>query len=190
MMDVFDSALIMLAGALFFSMLIERLLQIIKAVYDFLEVHYGWGEHWNRRALQLSEQIHHALQGNTVEKALGQAAKHYLKDDYPGLDGVKAVSADALRSLAVKAVCKILAVTLGVVIALLLGLDMFALIEELNKAALADAELTTVQKYFSAQYIPGWLGQVVSGIAIGIGSGPVHKLISALERSRQQRKDT
>ena len=67
---------------------------------------------------------------------------------------------------------------------------MFALIEELNKAALADAELTTVQKYFSAQYIPGWLGQVVSGIAIGIGSGPVHKLISALERSRQQRKDT
>ncbi|MAD45309.1 MAG: hypothetical protein CMI02_19800 [Oceanospirillaceae bacterium] len=189
-MSTFDSALIMLAAAIFFSLLIERLLQILKAVYDFLEVHYHWYEHWNRRALTVSGQVDAAMQGKALQKALGRAVKEYLKDDYPGLEGVQAVSADALRRLTIKAVSKVLAVALGIAIALVLQIDMFALIEELNRAALADAPTSTLQTYFSTRYIPGWLGQLLSGIAIGLGSGPVHKVISALEKSRQRRKET
>jgi hypothetical protein len=40
--------------------------------------------------------------------------------------------------------------------------------------------------------LTGTLAQVASGLAIGLGAGPVHKLITTLEKKQQdrQQKDT
>jgi len=188
-METFDSALILLAAAIFFSLLIERLLQILKATYDFLDVNYGWERHWNARAEKISEQIHVAMQGKFLQKQIGKAIKNYLKDDYPGLEGIQAVSAGAVRALTIKAVSKFLAIILGIVIAWVMHIDMFQLIDTLNQVAAEDAKVTMVQKYFSTEYIHGGIRQIISGVAIGLGSSPVHKVIASLEKSRKERKD-
>jgi len=184
-MDSFDSALIMLCSALFFSLLLERLLEILKALYDFFEVRLGYQSYWNRTAQRLSEQLDGLRQAGRVQAEVSKAVNDYLRTDYPGLEGVEALSAATLRSLTIKAVSKILAIIIGILLALLLGINLFALIEQLNSqigGAVYDG-------YFSSRYIPGWLGECLTGIAIGLGSGPLHKIIEALEKSRKNRTD-
>ncbi|MBU2037707.1 MAG: hypothetical protein KKH95_01090, partial [Gammaproteobacteria bacterium] len=131
-MDSFDSALIMLCSALFFSLLLERLLEILKALHDFFEVRLGYQSYWNRTAQRLSEQLDGLRQAGRVQAEVSKAVNDYLRTDYPGLEGVEALSAATLRSLTIKAVSKILAIILGILLALLLGINLFALIEQLN----------------------------------------------------------
>ncbi len=190
-MDMFNSSLTMLAAALFFSLLIERLLELVKAIYDFCEVTLGFQDYWNRSARRLSYLLDEQMQGGKVRAEAAKAIRDYLRTDFPGLEGVKAVSADSLRSLAIKAGSKVLALLLGLTLALAMDINLFALIEQLNDqvALLNNADPQDYRGYFSSQYIPGWLGEIATGIAIGLGSSPVHKIISSLEKSRNNRTD-
>ena len=184
-MDSFDSALIMLCSALFFSLLLERLLEILKALYDFFEVRLGYQSYWNRSAQRLSEQLDALRQAGRVQAEGSKAVNDYLRTDYPGLEGVEALSAATLRSLTIKAVSKILAIIIGILLALLLDINLFALIEQLNSQIGGAA----YDGYFSSRYLTGWLGECLTGTAIGLGTGPLHKIIEALEKSRKNRTD-
>ena len=44
-----ERAAVLIAGMLFLSLLIERLLEIAKSYYDYLEAKHGWDEFWNLR---------------------------------------------------------------------------------------------------------------------------------------------
>ncbi|MCD8523853.1 MAG: hypothetical protein LRY72_16555 [Saccharospirillaceae bacterium] len=190
-MNSFDSALIILSSALFFSLLLERLLEILKALFDFYEVRAGRQDDWNRAAHRLSQQLDGLRQAGRVQAEVSKAVKDYLRTDYPGLDGVEALSASALRSLTIKTVSNVLAIILGVLLALLLDINLFALIEQLNHqvAILNGDDPARYEGYFSSRYIPALLGECLTGIAIGLGSGPLHKIIEALEKSRKNRTD-
>jgi len=189
-MEAFDSALTMLAAALFFSLLIERLLELVKALYDFLEVQLGFQDYWNRSAARLSRVLDEQLQGNRVQAEVSKAVSDYLRTDFPGLEGVRALSADGLRSLTVKAVSKVLAIMLGLMLVLGMDINLLALIDVLNAQAYPDdANVENYRAYFSTRDIPAWLGEIITGVAIGLGSSPVHKIISSLEKSRKQRTD-
>lgn len=190
-MNSFDSALIMLCSALFFSLLVERLLEILKALFDFYEVRAGRQKYWNRAAQRLSHQLDDLRQAGRVQAEISKAVNDYLRTDYPGLEGAEALSAEALRALTIKTVSKILAIIIGLTLALLLDINLFALIEQLNYqvAILNGDDPDSYNRYFSSRYIPAVLGETLTGIAIGLGSGPLHKIIEALEKSRKNRTD-
>lgn len=190
-MDNFDSALVLLTAALFYALLIERLIEIIIAVYDFFEVKLRWSQRWNTAALSMAEELDQQIAtGNRLTRELAKAGKDYLTDDHPGYEGVKALSAKRFRVLTIKTVSKILAVILGVSLAFLMNINLFQYLDVINSnAALLNGESVGMSsKYFSSNNIPPWLGLSITGIAIGLGSGPVHKIIQSLEKKRKQRK--
>lgn len=183
----FDSALILITAALFFSLLIERLVELIKAVYDYLEVTTGWSDHWNRAAQRLVHELEQQSDSR-LRNELGKAIEDYLSDDVAGVDGLQAVSADKVRKLTLQVIVRILAMLMGITVALLLDINLFDLLQQLNQAvARLNGETRDVSVYFASNHVPDWLGVTLSGLAMGLGSDPLHQLISRMEKARKNR---
>jgi hypothetical protein len=190
-MEMFNSSLMMLAATIFFSLLLERVMELVLTLYDYFEIRRGWQQYWNKKAEELSHILNEQLQGNWVKDEVNKAVRDYVSTGFPGLDGVQVVSADKLRSTSIKLVSKLLAVIIGIIIACGMHIDLFALVEQLNDkvALLNKVSPESYHGYFSTQNIPGLVGEVVTGVAIGLGSGAVHKIIEALEKKRNSRTD-
>ncbi len=191
-MDGTHSALILIAGAFFVAMVVERLLEILMATYTLFEVKCGWYQFWNTRAKNLQKRLHdfnmqdeQQLQdGKTAgqlakirERAIGKLLSR-LKIDEPAYADVPSLSAEKVRQFSIKFIVKIIGALTGISIAILVEIDMFALIDQLlkqqgNQVLSASARLAH---------------QVLTGIAMGLGSAPLHKIIVALEKAKQNRK--
>lgn len=193
-MDVsaFDTTLVLLAAVLFYTLLIERLMELIKAVYDYVEYALGWRDYWNRAALRLVHTLDEQRQGNRVQSEVSKAVNDYLSQDYPGLEGVEALSAEQLRTLALRGAIKIAAVLVGLAVAMGMDINIFDLLRDLNQSVsdFNGDDASRVNVYFSSDRVPEWLGVCLTGIAMGLGSDPLHRVITRLEKSRKQRKES
>jgi len=183
-----NAALIMLTAAIFFALIIERILEVTKCVYDYLEARKNWGEFWNRRAISIRERLQNRLEKtkeNTLQKTVFKyLAARYVNTDHPGYEGAKVISASKLRSFTVKGVSKSLSVLIGIVIAFSVEINVFNLIEQWTKTGEAlPLGLFEVN-------LPSWLELLITGVVMGLGTGPMHKFISALERAKRNRKST
>jgi hypothetical protein len=184
-----SAALILLSASIFFALIIERLLEIIKSVYDFIEAKYDWTDFWNQRALSIRERLQNRLESarDPKEKSfVGDLASRYLNKAFPGYEGVPVISANKLRSLTVKTVVKSVGIITGIVIALFVGINVFELVAVVTQS---DPDVAIPLGVFDVK-LPGWLGCVITGIIMGLGSGPMHKFIVALERARKKRQST
>jgi len=65
------------------------------------------------------------------------------------------------------------------------------LLRDLNQAVvgLEQGDVDKVNVYFSSDRVPSALGIALTGIAMGLGSDPLHRVITRLEKQRRQRKD-
>ena len=158
----------------------------MKSFYDWLDSHFDWYHLWTRRST-----------GSCVRRAplpvvqlippLAQAAflarmsEILLQRPGGGCGPIPVVSGDLVRQVHVRVAAKILGITIGITLAHWQHLDLLALYQEVAGG--------TVQ--WSLDRIPlDWrpgLGMTLTGVAIGLGSGPVHKIITALERKRDER---
>ncbi len=181
-MDVFEKPILMMALAIVLSLGVERLLELLRAIEDFLEARRGSVNKWQRVAEQLRDRIEVRLE---LAKTAGQSTLHrlltlaarYLSAAPAGSDGLFAISTDKVRTLTIQFACKLYAVVLGIGLAFVFRLDLFALV---------NASIHQSDGYQIV--LPVWLGTLLSGIALGFGAGPVHKLIVALERARDTRR--
>lgn len=180
-MEMFDRSVVLLALAMFLAIGIERLLELIRAAGDYREARGGPGEieKWKKRAEGLRDRIEVRLNNagsGTLQLVLSIVCRN-LGPASPESGGLIAVSVEQVRTMSIRLQYKLLAIALGILFAFFFKLDIFALVNE---------ELQT-QPSTAAVVLHPWLGMIVSGVAMGLGAGPVHKLITALEDARRKR---
>ena len=178
-----DTAVLLLTGSIFLALVIERLIEILKGVYDVLEAKYGGAKFWNRRAATLQRRLHYILQSfgtdrppSNAERLRLRAALWQLRPNDPAYGTAPAISAAKLRTVWVKNVSKVLSIVLGVTVALVANLNIFDLVD----ASLGTGDTTNA-------ILSGSIGVLLTGVAMGLGSGPLHKVIAALERAKRRR---
>ena len=181
MTDALAASTVFFALVLALALLIERFLEILKATYDALDSRMNWYHFWTRRAELLQNRVakrmgvFEYLDPDAVQAVLNRVYG-LLLNTQPGYSGaVPVISGDLVRAAGVRVACKLVAMTLGVGLALWLGLDLITLWEN---PPVPNAERLL---------LPPAARTVLTGLALGLGSGPVHKIITTIERKQSER---
>lgn len=191
-MEQANAALLLLAASMFFALVIERVLEILKAVYDYIESRKDLRWFWDRRARDIRKRLLSRIEstegGSLQSNAIKHLASRYLCDDYPGYEGALVISANRIRAFTIKSVAKVLGVLAGIYISYRAEIDVFSIIETYTEYT------KTADDAFPGNLLqanmPPSLGYLISGIVMGLGSGPMHKFIVALERAHTKRQST
>ncbi len=174
-----EPALVLITMTLFFSLLVERITELAMALLDYGDVRFHWHRFWQQRAAKLAWQLSQPRDPRWQQE-LVRALERYLSCE---ANGVTAVSVAKVRQAYLQLATKLVAITVGIVLAWLLELNVFAAIDQLNAAAGEQS-----MRYFSSAFLPQPLALVLTGIVLGLGAGPLHKVISALERARKDKQ--
>lgn len=180
-MAMLDRSIILMALALVLAIGIERLLELLRAVEEYREARNHNAEPWLARAERLRDRLAVRLEiAKGADPSLFQRALtlvgRYLSPAPAGSGALFVISCDQLRTLTIKLACRLYGIALGIAFAAGFQLDLF----ELVNASIHQQDGLRIT-------LPGWLGVALSGVAMGLGAGPVHKLITALERGRNSK---
>jgi len=175
----------LLCLAMVLALIIERILEIIKSIYDYVDAHFDLTALWTERAKKLRDKLECRLDSIAPGDQHGfdlvmELASRCVAEPDPDRGGLPSVSADKVRNVVTKTRYKILGMLIGVACAWLFNIDIL----ELSRLSMEiSAEKAEKIVYSSSCY-----GVILTGIAMGLGSGPMHKLINALEKARQFRR--
>jgi hypothetical protein len=173
MINAFTTFTVALAFALGLSLVVERILEIIKSAYDMLDSRLDLHRFWTRwaedmrRVLQSRLRIFEYANPKAVARILSKANEVMLGPDHGYTGTIPVVSGDLIRAVGVRIVMKTLGVAIGLAFALKYHLDIRALV-------------------LGEEVADSWV--ILTGVAIGLGSSVVHKLIVALEKQRASRQ--
>jgi len=184
-MEVLTTPVLLLGLALILAIVIERILEITKCIYDYIDLRANRMHCWTLRAEKIRDRLEvrldNAKQGDRRQFDLVMIlASRYLVAADPAHGGVMAVSADKVRSVSIRYHLKFAAMLLGTGCAWLFNIDIIELVE---------ISLLNAEDQVHASYESHWFGILIAGIAIGFGAGPMHKLIVMLEKSRNTRRN-
>lgn len=163
-----------------FALLIERLLEVLKTVYDLLDSRYEWRHFWTRRTERTRDFLERRLHlsqhlGPEVTAAALVRFNEMLLGPSQGHTGsVPVLSGDLVRATGLRLAAKLIAIALGLALALKFRIDLLALSGLIVDPVSGAPRLTA-------------LGMVITGIAIGLGSAPMHKIITTLENRQRLR---
>lgn len=170
-----EPAVVLLAGMLFLSLVIERLLEIIKSYYGYLEGKHGWYAWWNNGAEKIQRRLEELERNPEQHNSSSRLSFARIKIEGIGYLRGFAISVEALRSSTIKYVAKSLGIILGIGIAFVADINIFCLIDSVIYGSNACP---------SEFPIPA---KIATGVAMGLGAGPLHKIIAALERAKKRR---
>ncbi|MDX1692512.1 MAG: hypothetical protein R3208_02030 [Ketobacteraceae bacterium] len=183
-----EKALILLTGSLLLALFIERLIEVIKSIYDAYEVQSGRYKKWNHLSARIADQLHTRITTKTSDSRYEdfhlKLVSQYLFTEDPDYKGSLLVSTDRVRTIFMKYLSKLVAVVLGILFAWMSGINVFVLVEKSSPAN------QTLPEVLANGWLEGGLGLFITGIIMGLGAGPMHKFIVALERARKKRKNT
>jgi len=186
-MDALLDVTVLFAFLLTLALLIERLFEIVKSIYDFLDSRFNWYTFWTKRAKKLGNLLEKRM--NVFEyvdpKTAATVSRGFQelilkeREEYSGT--IPIISGDLVRAVTIKTIFKFLAIAIGICLAFWFKIDLIAIWQNTH------AELTESALNINS-IDPKIYGIILSGIAIGLGSGPVHKVIIAIERKRDSLK--
>ena len=190
--DMLTMPVTLLGLALLLAMLIERILEVARSAMDYFEAKAntkalpGDVNKWTKKAEVIRNTIELRLDaaknGNPQDfNLVMRLLTWYIKKNDAGGGGAFVISADKIRSLSLTLRCKTIAVILGVVFAALLQIDVLELVR-LSQILASKPDLLVI-------YQPQWYGIVLAGISMGFGAGPLHMIITALEKARKGRAE-
>jgi len=165
------------------SLLIERLLELLKTFYDMLDSRFNWHTFWTKRAHRLRQCLEKRVYVlEYVDPKARTAALRLFRDVLLNGTGrhsgvIPIISGDMVRVIGVRTISKLFGMGLGIMLALWFDIDLVAIWHE------ASGRLVSYQGNFYEE-----LRKVISGMVIGLGSGPVHKVIIIIERQRQKKQ--
>lgn len=163
------------ALALGLSLVVERVLELLKSMYDLIDCRAKLDRFWTRRAVTIRDFAQGRLRAleymspNAMANFLKKVSDLLLGPDHGYSGTVPTIAGDLVRAGAVRLGCKVVGVALGVTIAIGFDIDVPSLFQEPGSAW------------------EHWFGKVATGVAIGLGAGPMHKLIVSLETRRSKR---
>ena len=181
-METIEQSVLLLSLAILLAIGVERLMEIMRSIHDYVEARSDKNKKWKEKAESLRDLIEmrldNAKQGDQKSfNIVLLLVSRYLSPASSQEGGLIAVSTDKLRKMQIKIRYKIVAIVLGIALAWLFCIDMFQLVED-----------SVDDPSWIDSMVPPWLGITITGIAIGFGAGPMHKIITALERARDTRK--
>ena len=181
-MESLTSVTISFTLILALALIIERALELLKTLSDMLDSRFNWYIFWTKRAYRLRNCLEKRVYVLEYAKPKARAAILYLFRDVL-LNGngrhsgtIPIISGDMVRVISVRTICKLIGTCFGIMLALWLNIDLGVLWHE------AAGKVAPYQGAFYED-----LRKVISGIIIGLGSGPVHKIIIIMERRQQQK---
>jgi len=186
-MEALSAMTVNFAFILALALLIERTLEIVKAVLDLLDSTNDWHRIWTRGAQRLKEVLEKRLRANAyLTPAKGAIALRRFSElllngqGYAGT--LPVISGDLLRNLSFKVGMKALGVCLGIWAAFYFELDM---LKQWGEIGYFDLNAPYALERFLARDAVHY---VVTGTAAGLGAAPLHMLIVALERKKVARE--
>ena len=187
-MDALLEVTVRFALVLALALLIERLLEILKALYDLVDSRNDWYRFWTRRAYKVRDyaekrlRVFEYVSPEKAAPALQRFSEMLLNGRGGSAGTVPVLSGDLVRALAVKIGSKAVGIGLGVGLAFWLSID---LVDLWQNGKPFPAILSPLEGFLLSEPVH----IALSGIAIGLGSGPVHKLITTIEKRSAKRKE-
>jgi hypothetical protein len=164
---------------LLLALLVERIMEVLMAVWGLAEWKINVYRMWNRWAERLRTRYERKIKSRQHTQALDISGLLYLISDkllgkkrgYSG--NVPIISADLVRHVFVSTLNRMVASIIGCVLCVVAQIDFVQIISsDLQKSFLPNSPSLRI---------------LLSGILIGLGSEPVHKLIKFVEKRRPKR---
>jgi hypothetical protein len=171
---------------LLLALLVERVMEVLMSAWEYTEWKQAMHRFWNRRARRLQAQFETQAHRNVFTRVLSltpiarQARAYTRADDGLHRGNLVIIDGTLVRRVAVTVGARIVASLLGVLLCWVASINFVELIR-----AVATEESTVFSTLLGG--IPAWLQIVISGVLIGLGTEPVHRIIQNLERRREQR---
>ncbi len=156
--------------ALALAFVIERVLEVLKAGVDLADSWGDWHKFWTRQAeglkvvLEKRLRVFQHLGPERVAQALRRAYDMLLRTPDGDPMVVPVLSGDLVRVAWIRLGSKLLGIVLGVALAFRFHIDLFSSFKPGAESA--------------------WYWVALSGAALGLGAGPVHKIITTIETKR------
>jgi hypothetical protein len=180
-MEVILKVTVLFTLVLALSFLIERLMEILKAAYDLLDSKFDWFKFWTRRTAKLAEKLEKKLRIFEYVKPkeiakLFRRFREIMLGKENGYDGTLPVlSGDLIRAFSLKVFGKILGMLIGIGLAFWMHLDLIIIWQgHATDKTVWDIAIQSEN-----------LRIAITGIIMGMGSGPVHQFIRAVEKKRE-----
>ena len=172
------------------SLLIERFIEFVKTIIDLLDSRYDWHNYWTSKTLKMRDKIERKMRVfEYVESKKMAGVLERFRHIMVGVPSERITSApilagDMVRAMYIKIYCKFFAMLLGVGIAFWFQLDLLGLwkLADMNEL---DHYPTFIEGLDPIRRAGGF---IATGLTIGLGSGPVHKIINQIEKRRPQTK--
>ena len=178
LVDVVSKVTVTFALVLALALLVERFLEVLKSLYDWIDSHWDfyhvWTRvaHWTRDRLERRLQLLEYLPPEAAQSVVNRV-NELLLNTQGGYDGsALMLSGDLVRAAGVRLGCKVVGIAAGIMLATSFGIDIVTLWP------------TPDQLPIPVLWGSDALRRVVTGIVIGLGASPVHKIITTIERRR------
>jgi len=181
-MEVILEITVLMTLAMALSFLIERLLEIIKAVYDLFDSQFDWYRFWTLRTYKVRNKLEKKLRiveylgPKNLTKVLNKFGEKLLNrtGNYSGT--VPILAGDLIRAVTIKSWMKLLSIGLGIALAFWMNVDLIKIWQD----AMSNSSLWIINIKSEEWRI------VISGIVIGLGSNPLHKVITTIEKKSRK----
>ncbi len=182
-MEILLGTAVLFVTAVLLALVIERILDLLKSLYDLLDSRYDWCRYWTKLTVKIAGLLENKLKlfemadPRWIQRLLKMAQEFLLdrKDDHTG--GTPTLSADLVRAAAIKLGLKVIGIGVGIALAVCFQIDLIAVWR-------SAAEVGTEKGSAGVSYF----NLVLSGCALGLGTGPVHKIVTGMERRAKKRK--
>lgn len=182
-MEVLLEVTVLFALMLTVAFLIERFIEVVKSAFDLLDSRLDWCHFWTTRAQTIASNLEKRLKQykflgpKNMASVINRFHEMLLNDKAEYNGKVPVVAGDLVRKVYFKIFSKVLGMLIGVGLAFWLNLD-----------------LLTIWHNAAGQYSQ-WVIQIasptmriiLSGMLIGLGASPMHKIIRTIERQREKR---
>jgi hypothetical protein len=181
---------VLFALVLILALLIERFFEIVKSIYDFFDSRLNWHHFWTERAKTLRDilekkmNVFEYVDPKNAKAILVRFQELILNEDGEDSGNIPLISGDLVRAATIRTILKILAIMIGIWLAFRLKIDLITIWQNAQEEIRFTAGLPKIADYME----PKAYGIILTGIAIGLGSGPVHKIITAIERKREKHR--
>lgn len=182
-MEVILKVTVLFTLVLALSFLIERLLELLKAIYDLLDSYQDWHRFWTRRAVKIRDRLQNRLnifeyvKPEQAARILNRFREMILPGDGKTKTTLPVLSGDLVRYVYIKVAGKLIGISLGIGLAFWMQLDLLAVWQGSSAEAVWDITIKSES-----------LRIALTGVIMGLGSSPVHKVIQRIEKKRKFRE--
>lgn len=181
-MEVLLTVTVLFALVLALSFVIERFLEILKAIYDLFDSKYDFHKYYTKRTTKVRDKLERKLRifeyvkPKQAEMVLNRFREYMLKETEKVASKTPVLAGDLVRSVYVKVIGKLVGIGIGIWLAFWMNIDLIAVWRESSSEAAWIEEITSAD-----------IRHIISGIIMGLGAGPVHKIITSMEKRRERR---